>query len=191
MILAIFLPLVLVSYLVTNFGIKKTYASSTTIANNAAISQAAYSAIQLAMNSDEVKTTVTTNLAAVKHADGSAIAKSELSFSFSTFASNMITFNITFSSRDNTIIQRVLTEYTTVALETTKASYPNLSVYTPASNPVKTSKENRYFLIGVAASVVLALGIPFIWEIVADQVYETKDLELLGVDGFEVYSSGK
>ncbi len=195
MILIIFLPLVLISYIVTNFAITKTYASSTTFNNGVAISQANYSAMELAMTKAEIYEDTATNLkaAGVKHANGSAIAAAEIKsgLSFAAYSNNMVSFQVTFSSSDSSICQKTLAEYADVALASISETYQTLSIYSTASTATKTSSENKYFLVGVAISAILALGVPFIVEIVLDQVYERKDIEAFGANAFEIYASGK
>ena len=195
MILIIFIPLFLASFIVTKFVLPKQYTSSAVVSNNAALSSDAYSRIQLYAETNGIYTSVAQNLAnnGVKHSNGGAITVSEISsgIGFSTYSSNMSYFTITFASEDSTITKAALNSYTTVALTALKDSYPNLSVTESAGDPVKTSKENQYFLIATVASLVLALGIPFIYEIVTDEVFDKEDIELYGVPAFEIKAGGK
>ncbi len=196
MILLFFLPLFLASYIVTNHVMAKTYTSSTVINNGgSAINQATYSAMGLALKTGSIfeKTEDALADSGLKHSDGSAITVSEISsgLSFSTFVSNMVAFTVSFSSSDNTIVQSVLKEYSTVALESVSETYPNLAIYSAATEATKTSSENKYFFVGVAASLVLALGIPFVFEILADEVFDADDIQMLGAPGFEIKMSGK
>ena len=195
MILLLFLPLFLASYIVTNHVMTKSYASTSNIQNNVAISQAAYTLIQNSMKSSEIFETVETNLAeaGTKHANGTAVTASEVqkSISFSAFASNMVSFTVTFATKDSTIAKKALAEYVNVALEANATTYPNLKVYSPAGEAYKTSKENQYFLVGTVASLVVALVIPFIIEIAGDEVFDAKDVRLFGCEASEIRASGK
>lgn len=198
MILLIFIPLFLVSYLVPTRVLKKEYTSTAVIENNAAIAQATYSLITNRFKADAIYESVAENLAAegekkLVHENGKPITASEISsgLSLSSYASNMVNFTISFKSSDSTIVQGVLAEYTSVALEVTHEAYPNLKLSREASKGAKTSNENKYFLIGAAASLVLALGIPFVYEIIADQVFDDKDIKAFGLEGFELRASGR
>ena len=195
MILLLFLPLFLASYVVTNHVMTKSYACTSSVQNNAAIAQSTYTLIQNSMKSSEIFETVETNLAeaGTKHANGTAITASEVqkSISFSAFSSNMVSFTVTFATKDSTIAQKALAEYVNVALEANATAYPNLKLLSKASAPVKTSKENQYFLIGAVASLAVALVIPFIIEIVGDEVFDAKDVRLFGCEAAEIRASGK
>ena len=63
----------------------------------------------------------------------------------------------------------------------TIGGFAALTVDNPASAGVKNSKENRYFLIAAAAGLVVALAVPFVYEIIADEVYDAKDITDWGV----------
>lgn len=198
MILLIFIPLFLASYLVPTRVLKKEYTSTAVIENNAAIAQATYSLITNRFKADAIYESVAENLAAegekkLVHENGKPITASEISsgLSLSAYASNMVNFTISFKSNDSTIVQGVLAEYTSVALEVTHEAYPNLKLSREASKGAKTSNENKYFLIGAAASLVLACGIPFVYEIIADQVFDDKDIKVFGLEGFELRASGR
>lgn len=195
MILAIFLVLAGASFIVTNFFMAKQYTSTSVVANNAAISEPAYTLMQNNIKSDNTMNAVVKNLsiAGVKHKNGNAIMLSDVKsgLSFSTWASNMVQFTLSYKTNDETVAQPILTEVTSVAYDVLKPSYAGLTIYSEATKPAKTSKENTYLLVGVAASLVLALGVPFIVEIVDDSVYVKEDLEDFGALAFEVRASGK
>jgi hypothetical protein len=103
----------------------------------------------------------------------------------------MVSFTVTFATKDSTIAQKALAEYVNVALETNAADYPHLKVYSPAGEAYKTSKENQYFLIGAVASLVVALVIPFIIEIAGDEVFDAKDVRVFGCEASEIRASEK
>ena len=164
MILAIFLVLAGASFIVTNFFMAKQYTSTSVVANNAAITQPVYTLMQNNIKSDNTMNAVVKNLstAGVKHKNGNAITLSDVKsgLSFSTWASNMVQFTLSYKTNDETVAQPILTEITNVAYDVLKPSYAGLTIYSEATKPAKTSKENTYLLVGVAASLVLALGVP-------------------------------
>ena len=192
MILAIFLPLFIASYVVTQYMMPKAYTSTSTISDNGAITQPNYELIKMKMKDTTVLEATVNSL----KGKGYTVTTSEISSSlnFSAFASNMVSFTVSFKSKDAALAKQALTDFDTAALENAKASYAsfaNLTISSPAGDAQKTSSEDKYFLIGAAASFVLALGIPFVYEIVKDEVFESRDIEDLGALGAEVRCSGK
>lgn len=194
-ILALFIVLVGASFIVTNFMMGKQYTSTSVMANNAAITQPVYTLMQNNIKSDATIESVVKNLktAKVTHTGGKDITASEIKsgLSFSAFASNMVQFTVSFKSSDAAIVQYTLEEVMNVSYDVLKPTYAGLSIYSPASAAVKTSKENTYLLVGVAASLVVALGVPFVWEIAEDTVYDKKEVEDWGAPAFELRASGK
>lgn len=207
-ILLIFIPIALATFLVTNFMMTKTYQSSVTLNRNAVISAAQYQVIQNYVSdtsNDETKPgaiyTTAVNLKEnnVKHANGNEITVAEIKsgLSFATLATNSITVSYSFTSSDKSITQQVMNELTKNAVaylksdrNNTKAEYANMS-YSEASAPTKNSSENKYLLIGLALGAVLALGVPFVYEIVSDQVYDKDDIIALGGDAFTLTVTDK
>lgn len=202
-ILFIFLPIVLVSYIVTNFGITKTYQASITLNRGAVISAAQYQVIQSYVTDTStdtekpgaiVKTALDLKEAGKKHSSGAEITAAEIKsgLSFTSLASNSIYTTFSFTSSDQSIIKDVLTVLADNSITYLKDSARNPSSYkdyanltaNAATNPSKNSSERKYFLIAVAAAFVLACGVPFVYEIIDDQVYDVKDLNNLGIDGF-------
>ncbi|MBO6285540.1 MAG: hypothetical protein J6O18_04420 [Bacilli bacterium] len=194
-ILALFIVLVGASFIVTNFMMGKQYTSTSLMANNAAISQPTYTLMQNNIKSDATIDSVVKNLktAKVTHGNGKDVTASEIKsgLSFSAFAANMVQFTVSFKSSDAAIVQYTLEEVMNVSYDVLKPTYAGLSIYSPASAAVKTSKENTYLLVGVAASLVVALGVPFVWEIAEDAVYDKKEVESWGAPAFELRASGK
>lgn len=190
MILAIFLPLFLASYVVTQYVLKKSYTSTSTISNNAAISQANYDLIKMKMKESTV---YEKTVASLKAKGYSTVKIDDISsgLSFSAFSSNMVSFTVSFTNKDTNFAKAALADYDTAAVENAKASFANLVISSPASEAKKSSSEDKYFLIGAAASFVLALGIPFVYEIAKDEVFEKRDIEDIGALGFEVRCTGK
>ena len=202
-ILALFFAFALASFIVTNFFIPKEYTSTATFATNdysAAITSANYPGLQSELKSDLVLEAVVNNLKTgkVTHANGNNVTKSEVSSGLSfapTSASSAISkFTVTFKSDEPGLTKYVLSEYCAVAKDYlgnhATAAFKKV-VPGEASEATKTSKENTYLLIGVAASLVVALAVPFIYEIVTDQVYQKSDIEDFGAEAFEIRASGK
>ena len=132
----------------------------------------------------------------VTHTNGSSVTSSEIysGISFTSLATNSIYVTFSFQSSDKAIVQKVTAELANVSIEKLKEAstdYSKLVVSTPATSAVKNSKEKRYFLIALAVDAVLALGVPFIYEIFADEVYDKEDVTYLGSDSFELKVSKK
>lgn len=198
-ILLFFIPIAAVAYIVTNNIMTKTYQSTTTLTNGAVISQAQWPLIE-----PRVKTSIEATVEAlavsdaehtpVKHANGAAITAKEITsgITVSKYVANTLTFTISFQSTDSTIVQPVLAELaeqTVVTLKedaSTKTPFAAVSITSEASKAAKNSSEQKYFLIGLAAGAVLALGIAFLDEILSDEVYDAKDVAQWGVPAFDM-----
>ena len=207
-ILLIFIPIALATFIVTNFMLTKTYQSTVTLNRGAVISAAQYQVIQNYVSdtsSDETKpgaiytTALNLKTADVKHANGNEITVAEIKsgLSFATLATNSISVNFSFTSSDKSITEKVMDELAKNAVEylksdrnSSKAEYTNLAA-SKATAASKNSSENKYLLIGLAAAVVLALGIPFVYEIVSDQVYDKDDITSFGADAFTLTVTDK
>lgn len=195
LILLIFVPIELVAFVVTNFILPKSYTSTTTLAlSSGTITPTVYNDYQVKhFKSEATISTVYETLKndGVKHVKGGEITKNEISggIAFSTLAnSNAYSFAITFKSSDSSITKAVLSQIADKGLESLKTADPNTKLYisASASDSVKTSKENTYFLIAIVGGLVLACGIPFVYEIVSDRLYDRKDLAVWGAEGFEL-----
>ena len=204
--LMIFVPICLISFITTNFVLTKSYISSITLTKATAFSAAQYSLIQSYIkntSTDESKpgaVYLTYNKLKeedFKHKNGSEITMSDIynGVSFSTLATSSVFISFSFQSPDNTITQKVLSEIAEISIkqlqDTGGSDFKTLDVYTNASTPKKNSKETIYFLIALAAGFVVAFGIPFVDEIVSDEVYDKYDIENLGCSAFEVKAKPK
>lgn len=190
----IFVPIALGSFIISNAMITKTYRSSIQVSNmSTAFTTITWPVFQNYARQAETLAAVANNLEEkeVKYSNGSKITTADINkgIAFATITTNTNPVTITFSTTDSKIAAPILTEVAEVTVQVLKdanvASLNNLTVGT-ASSATKTSKENTYFLIGMAAGLVLALAVPFFWEIAADKVYDTKDITLLGCEGFEI-----
>jgi capsular polysaccharide biosynthesis protein len=198
-ILLLFIPIALGSFIVTNLIMKKTYQSSSTIAKTTAFTAAHYQNAQLTIKSETNLTTIADNLKnnGVTHSNGSTITIKEINsgLSFSAFSSSnqSVSLSLYFQSTDSKIVQPVLAELTTVSVEVlkTKKDLETTYITKEASKAVKNSQESKYFLIALAAGAVVSLGIPFVYEITSDELYDADDVKMLGCDAFELKISGK
>lgn len=190
----IFVPIALGSLIVTNTMITKTYKSTISVSNmSTTFTTTTWPIFQNYARQAETLATAVSNLEekGVKYSNGSKISATDITkgIAFATITANTNPVTITFNTTDSKVAAPILAEVAQVTVQVLKdasvANLNNLTVGT-ASTPVKTSKENTYFLIGMAAGLVLALAIPFIWEIAADKVYDAKDITLLGCEGFEL-----
>jgi capsular polysaccharide biosynthesis protein len=198
-ILLLFVPIALGSFIVTNLIMKKTYQSSSTIAKTTAFTAAHYQNAQLTIKNETNLTKVADNLKnnGILHSNGTAITINEINsgLSFSAFNSSnqSVSLSLYFQSNDNKIVQPTLAELTTVSIETLKThkDFETTYITKEATKAVKNSKENQYFLIALAAGAVVSLGIPFVYEIISDELYDADDVKMLGCDAFELKISGK
>ena len=198
-ILLLFVPIALGSFIVTNLIMKKTYQSTSTIAKASAFTAAHYQNAQLTIKNETNLTKVVENLKnnGTTHSNGSVITINEINsgLSFSAFSSSnqSVSLSLFFQSNDSKIVQPVLSELTIVSVDALKIQkdFETTYITKEASKAVKNSKENKYFLIALAAGAVISLGIPFVYEIISDELYDADDVKALGCDAFELKISGK
>ena len=207
-ILVVFAPVAIATVVYTQFFIKKTYSSSVTLTADKDISVAAYSSFPIVVKSEDVAKEAERNLAkldeegnpildnnnqplkATTHADGSKITWGEIQSGLSVASSiSSATRKVSFSFQgsEQGIVKPILDEVAkaVVVADPYKSTTTKLTAG-EASAAAKNSSESKYLLIGLAAAVVLGLGFAFVDEIVSDEVYDKKDIELLGCDGFEI-----
>ena len=191
-ILFLFIPIALVSFVVTNFFMTKTYQSSVTVSKDTAFSATHFDKFKTALKSSDLATTVADALKedGTKHSNGNEITASEIlsGLSFTTPATTAVSATFSFQSTDNTITQPVLAKFADSAVESIKAvsEFKGIKVTSTASAAVKNSSERKYLIIGIAAGAVVALGGAFIYEIISDEVYDKGDVEMLGCPAFEL-----
>lgn len=193
LILVIFIPIALGAFVVTRFMLKTTYSSSAQISTNSALDANKYSVLKNAIDKEEVYETAANSLKdnSVTHAGGAAITVAEIKSGMTfTAVTTGIYVPVSYTTKEQGIAQKILEAYTTAALEKTKTLYATAEISTPASVEKKNSDFKKYFLIALAADLVLALGIPFVQEILDDEVYDKKDIEMLGSEGFELSTTG-
>ena len=218
-IVLIFAPIALASYIVTQKIMTKTYSSSIDLNNTAVVTTPQHSILASAIKDKSLSYTVTIPaeeeggeattetvyvfpeaarlLAAegIKNSNGKAITPEEIisGYSILGLASNSLKVTLSFTSKDNAIPKLILDTATPLIY---KAAEPRITgtkafVVSEASAVAKISKENTYLFIGLAAGFIVACALPFIDEIVSDEVYDAKDVRMLGCDGFEIKANKK
>lgn len=198
-ILLLFIPIALGSFIITNFFLKKTYQSSSTLTKSAIFSAAHYQNVQLTIKSEENLTKIADKLKAggISHSNGKEITindiNSGLSFSPYSVSNASVSITIYYQSGESKIVQPIMAELTTISVEALKANkdFSDIYVSKEATKAVKNSKENRYFLIALAAGAVISLGIPFVYEITSDELYDADDVKNLGCDAIELKINNK
>ena len=188
-ILFVFIPIALTSLIVTRFVLTKTYESKVTVSLNKTFSAADFSVFQTYVTNSEVLDNTVNKL---QNDKGIALTSGDITtgLKFTAPASNAISGSFSFTSSTKAIVQpvmEVLSETSvSYAKEKDNGKFASLNITTAATAPTKNSSENKYLLIGLAAGLVVALGIAFIDEILSDEVYDAKDIEQLGCEGFEL-----
>ncbi|MBO4668055.1 MAG: hypothetical protein J5666_08045 [Bacilli bacterium] len=192
LILFLFVPIALGSVVVTQFVMTKTYASSSVVSKTAVFNASHYQTLKLSFSSNDLLTNVKAKLDEqnIKHSNGNEITVSEISsgLSFSALNTNDVSVTVSYQSTDKSITQPVLKELVTLGVNGLKENgdFKTLSITTEATEGVKNSKNGKQLLIGIAAGVVVALGLPFVYEIISDEVYDKKDVEMLGCASYEI-----
>lgn len=204
-ILIIFIPVAIAAFVVTNFMLTKTYSSTVTMSRGVGntISTAQHTKMQSFIRDSSVNTEDESKSGAlaiaVKNlaAQDITITTAEISagLSFATMANGASSFSFSFISSKQAIVQPVLQAVAEAAKENMNASSDNdvktAAIAANASAAIKNSKEQTYFLVALAADLVVACGVPFVYEIIADEVYDKEDVRNLGADSFELKVSSK
>lgn len=188
-ILFIFIPVAITTFVVTRFVLTKTYQSSVSVALNKTFSAADFSVYQSYVKNSEVLDSAVNKLQTEK---GISITSGEITtgLSFTAPATNSISGSFSFTSSKQAIVQPVVEALSEVSVSYAKekdaTKFATLNISSPASAAKKNSSENKYLLIGIAAGLVVSLGIAFIDEIISDELYDAKDIQTLGCEGFEL-----
>ncbi len=201
MILIIFLPMALASIIVTQFLLTKTYQSSVTMSRGAGttITTSQYTVMQTYIRDSSVNAEDHTKDGAVAKAvtklesQGIKITANDINkgLAFPSAKDGAISFTFSFTSINSALVQPVLKAVSESAVENMSLieGYKNTRIESAASGATKNSKEKTYLIIALVASAVVALGVPFVYEIVSDEVYDRKDIESLGCEGFVLTAS--
>ena len=194
-IVCIFIPIAIASLIATSLFVSKSYNVTSTVSREASFtSESAYNTFTNRISS--TSTQVAENLATTtKHSNGSAITANEIvsGLSFSKYTAGSLTSTITFTSSDKAIVQPVLTELVTYC-ESQKdaiADFKGFKISSPVSSITESSSQKKYLLIALAADLVVSLGVPFLFEVIGDEVYDKEDVEMLGCAGFELNTQKK
>lgn len=191
-IVFIFVPVLLVSALVTQVILKKQYYSEVVVSKSTIITNEQYQNIQTAASKSSTASKVYTSLKekGLKHKDGSEISAAEIQsgVSFPKYTSNSISASFVFNSSDKTITKFVLDEIATTAVDElkTKTYFSDLTILKSASNPVVDKKNMKYFLIASGAGLLLSLAAAFVYEIVTDKVYSRNDVEFYDYTAIDI-----
>lgn len=213
-IVLIFAPIALATLIVTQGIMQKSYSSSANLPTNIRASEY-YQFVKdsVITNGSNLSYTVPVEggdsqtiyvyreaereleASAIKHTNGSKISASEIfsGMGVNSVDTNTTTFVITFTSADSSITKEVLDEVGPMIVTALIQKHGGLSsmTYSAAGSPIKVSKEATYMLIGFAAGLVVACLLPFIDEILSDEVHDGKDISSLGGDAFEIKASEK
>ncbi len=189
-IIAIFLPISIATIITTQFIIKKTYTSDVILLNSTNLDATRYSTIKYCIEKDETINKTVDNLASLPTpiVVSSETIKNGLSFvAFSSASPGSVSFS--FSSEKRSIVKPIIVELTNTALLAIKDSGFNMVITKQPSEPLLTSKNNSYLIIGIASGIIVAIGFALIDEIISDEVYDKSDVELLGSPSFEITAS--
>ena len=192
LIILLFVPIALTSLVVTQFIMTKTYQSTSVVSKTTVFNASQYQTLKLSFIDNEFLTSVKNHLEEnnVKHSNGNEITVGEIAsgLSFSVLNINDVSVSVYYQSKDRSITQPVLNQIVALGVEGLKENkdFATLSITKEATTGVKNSKENKQLLIGMAAGVVVALGLPFVYEIISDEVYDKKDVEALGCASYEI-----
>ena len=203
--LIIFVPVVAAAYIYTQKIMKDTYSSIAVISKNAVFDQTRYNDMKSNINSSYESTVTALGEAGVKHSNGNPITINDLAaVSVDSFVANKYTVTLSMSSSESGITQPILTELAKQAVEkcynhdaegnrtTAKSNFEGTQLNGgKASAATPSGKAKKYFIIGAAAGAVLALGLPFIYEITSDEVYEASDLTSYGIPAFDIKATTK
>lgn len=194
-IVCIFIPIAIASLIATSLFVSKSYSVNSTVSREASFtSESAYNTFTNRISS--TSTQVAENLATTaKHSNGGAITANEIvsGLSFSKYTAGSLTSTITFTSADKAIVQPVLTELVTYC-ESQKdaiADFKGFKISSPVGSISESSNQKKYLLIALAADLVVSLGVPFLFEVIGDEVYDKEDVEMLGCAGFELNTQKK
>lgn len=191
-LLIIFVPATIVTLLVTQLFIPKQYQSSATLSNTSNLNAGTHSAVQ-----NQIKKETTLNKTSQYLQTDYSISLSNdkilngLSFvAFSSTSPTIVSFSYT--SGNKSVVKPVMESLKKATLEElANTDYKNMFFSSSPSEPKRSDKVKTYLLIGLAASLVLGLGIAFVDEIVSDEVYDEDEIELLGSPSYGLIASKK
>ena len=188
-ILFIFIPIALTTLIVTSFVLTKTYQSSVTVstANDFTTN---FQLLQIYFSDNNILNSTIESLRSEKNIE---ITVSEITTGLSFTAptvTNKFSGKVSYQSTKSNYVQPVLDMLSNKVVEYAKekdnSKFGTLTISSAASVARKNSSENKYLLIGLVAGLVVAFAIPFIDEIISDEVYDSKGIQQLGCEAFEL-----
>ena len=195
-IVCIFIPIAIASLIATSLFVSKSYSATTTISRETSFTAEGYYNTftnRIVATATNIATNLQNNN--IAHANGATITADEIvsGLSFSKYVAGSLTSTITYSSSDRATVQPVLTELTTycISQKDSVAEFKGLAVSVPISQTKESSNSGKYLLIAIAADFVVSIGVPFLFEVIGDEVYDREDVEMLGCAGFELNTQKK
>lgn len=182
-LIVIFLPVLIGSFVITQFIMTKKYYSNIVVSKYSnTITNEQYQNIKLHCLDSNLVETAATNLfeKGIKHSDGTSISSKDIKngMSFPSYVSSN-SETLSFVSTDKTITKPVLTEVTTLVVESVKKTWSALSdlhISSDATEPSKVNTPLKYFLIASAAGLGVAFVTAFVYEIASDRLYDCSDI---------------
>ena len=135
--------------------------------------------------------TVSEQLAALETPIVLSDAEIKAGMTFSSLNTSSTSVSITYTHKNSSYTVAVANALAKAVVDNMAGKLPGVKVTSEATGNSETSGWKKYLLIALAADFVLACGLPFIDEIISDEVYDKKDIEALGCEGFELSVSKK
>ena len=133
----------------------------------------------------------------IYHANGNAISINEISegITVESLATNSIYINLKFESTDKNITKDVLNYLASVTIDQIRSSgdesIKGTKITRQASDPVKSSKNQKLLITGIVAGALISLVLAFLSEIILDEVYDADDINILGSKAYETQFIGE
>lgn len=182
-ILLFFIPILLVSFLGTKKVFKTSYQSNMTVTTGGVINLENHTNLVNFVTKTETKEKVSSALS--KKATPIIIEPSAIAFSITSWKNNLTSMSISFKSNNNTIATEVMNELKTYISDPENFQYATRYQFNePTSSTI--NKQKKYFLILAFLGAMISVGLAFYDEVSSDEVYDVKDVKLMGLDGFEL-----
>lgn len=187
--LLILVPIVGASFIVTNKMFDNKFQSTSSIERPKIFDASTHAKLAMYVKSNEVIQKTFDSLSAKTVYTATDIQNSITTPTYNSSATSYY-FVITFTNKVNSNMKVVLSKLTEavveVALEKDPKTFEGIKINQDASTPKNIANNNKYFYIFSAIGVILAIAVPFIFEITSDEVYDKKDIKKLGSKGFEL-----
>lgn len=189
-ILLIFIPIILVSFVTTQVIMKKHYYSEATYYRYEGFDNTSYASVKQSVGDDQLPSIVNELAeAGVKHSNNNPITASELSsgITFNGFESGgYLTFS--FVTTERAIAEPTMTVVLQHSYNYLKNydRFKGLSIAKQAQPAKRDGKNMKYFLIISAAGLGVALVAAFVYEVINDRVYNVADMEAFECAAIEV-----